>query len=108
MDLNIDAILKEMLSAVKNEAGAGWTKIKATADEFLKRQKERYVMVANLAISGDISKEKFQSILEDESKLLESELLVLQVISKSAAQNAANAALAILNKTVDKLIGGIA
>lgn len=105
MELNLENILKEMLAAVKQEAGTGWKEVRSAAQNFLNRKEERYRLAAELILTGDISPEKFKSILEDEQKLLESELLALQVIGKSAAQKAANAAIDVLQKAVDAVIG---
>ncbi|HEX8269141.1 MAG TPA: hypothetical protein VF581_04555 [Flavobacterium sp.] len=107
MELDIETILEDMLAAIKHEAGAGWQQIKDTALQFAERKKERYKLIGELTISGHIPKEKFKSILDDEKLLLESELLALAVISKAAAQRAANAALDILRKAVEGLIGGL-
>lgn len=105
MKLDIDKTIEEMLSAIKGEAGRGWLKVKEAATEFAHRRRSRYVLVAQEMIKGNISQDKFKSILDDEKRLLESELLVLAVISKATAQRAANSAINVFEKAVMVAIG---
>jgi transcription termination factor Rho len=104
MHFDIHTVLADMGSAVKETVAENWKETKSVTIQFLQNRKERIALLAQLRISGELSKEKFTSRLEDEKLLLEAELNALQVISKAIAQNAANSAINVLEKAVFKAI----
>jgi hypothetical protein len=57
-----------------------------------------------LRLNNEINQKFFQKRLEDEKKIMESELHAVAIVTKAAAQRAANAALDILSKAVTQLI----
>lgn len=105
MNLDINKILENMLSAIKGEVGEHWGEVKSVAENFLKRRKERLELLAEMRISGDLSQEKFESRLEDEKLLAEAEFNAIAVLTKAMVQRAANAAIDVLTKAVDKILG---
>lgn len=107
MNFDINTVISDMALAIKGEIGENWDKVKATANQFLQNKKERFALLAELRISGDLSQEKFKSRLNDEKLVAEAELNALAVISKAIAQNAANAAIGVLEKAVKTAIGTI-
>lgn len=107
MNFDINTVISDMALAIKGEIGENWDKVKATANQFLQNKKERFALLAELRISGDLSQEKFKSRLNDEKLVAEAELNTLAVISKAIAQNAANAAIGVLEKAVKTAIGTI-
>jgi hypothetical protein len=104
MNFDINTVLADMSSAVKDTVSENWDETKSVANRFLQNRKERLALLAKLRIDGDLSEEKFKSRLEDEKLILEAELNALEVISKAIAQNAANAAINALEKAVFKAI----
>lgn len=100
MKLDIDTILKDMLAAIKRSVKDDWSEVKDVASQFLERRKDRLTLMAQLRLSGELSKEKFESRLADEKLIAEAELNAIAVVSKAMAQNAANAAFDVLNKAV--------
>lgn len=107
MNFDINTVLADMGSAVKDTVEDNWDEAKSVTIQFLQNRKERIALLAQLRISGELSKEKFKSRLEDEKLLLEAELNALQVISKAIAQNATNAAIDVLEKAVFKAISSV-
>jgi len=61
--------------------------------------------LTNLRLHNQISDADFKLRLKHEELILETELHALAVISKVTAQNAANAAIDVLNKAVSTAIG---
>jgi hypothetical protein len=104
MAFDINEITAEMLGAVKTTVKDNWSMVKGTAGEFLQSRKDRLELLASLRINNEISQKFFLKRLEDEKKILESELHAVAIITKAGAQKAANAALDVLNKAVSKAI----
>lgn len=104
MSFDFNTVLADMGSAVKDAVTDNWNEAKSVTLQFLKNRKERLRLLAQLRIDGDLSEEKFKSRLEDEKLIFEAELNALQVISKAIAQNAANAAINVLEKAVKAAI----
>ena len=100
MKFDIDEVLADMLSAIKETVEDNWDVVKSTANQFLQRKKERLELLAQLRIEGDLSQKKFESRLKDEKLIAEAELHAIAVISKAIAQKAANAATDVLKTAV--------
>jgi len=100
MTFNINSVLPDMLEAMKRALDGNWESVKFTAQLFLERDKQRFKLIAELRIAGDIPDVTFQARLNDEKFIIEAELNALEVVSKSIAQNAANAAINALKMAV--------
>ncbi|HDR51566.1 MAG TPA: hypothetical protein ENN90_08095 [Mariniphaga anaerophila] len=107
MSFDIHTVIADMGSAVKNTVEDNWDEARSVTIQFLQNRKERIALMAQLRISGELSKEKFKRRLEDEKLILEAELNALAVISKAIAQNAANAAIGVLEKAVKAATGTV-
>ena len=104
MNFDINETLSQMLGAIKQTVGENWPQAKSAMNDFFQSRRSRIELLADFRIRKLITEEEFQSRLEDEKLLLNSELHVIAIISKAMAQNAANAAIDILNKAVKALI----
>jgi hypothetical protein len=102
---DINETLASMSQAIKGAVAENWSEAKSVANEFLNRRKERLSLLADLRLSGDLSQKKFESRLEDEKLILEAELHAVAVIGKAIAQQAANAAMDVLQKAVKAALG---
>jgi hypothetical protein len=107
MNFDINEVLANMLSAIKETVDDNWDEVKNTANQFLQRKKERLELLAELRISNELSQEKFESRLADEKLITEAELHAIAVISKAIAQKATNAAMDVLEKAVKIAINTI-
>ena len=107
MSFDIHTVIADMGLAVKDTFEDNWDEARSVTIQFLQNRKERIAFMSQLRISGELSKEKFQSRLEDEKLILEAELNAVAVISKAIAQNAANAAIGVLEKAVKAAIGSV-
>jgi len=104
MNIDINALVTDMLSAIKGTVEGNWEKVESTANQFLQNRKESLQLLVQLRINGDIDQDEFDSRLADEKLIVEAELNALAVLSKAIAQNAANAAIAILEKAAKAAI----
>lgn len=104
MKFDINETLFQMLGAIKQTVGENWPEVKSAMNDFFQGRRTRLELLADFRIKNQITEVEFQSRLEDEKLLLNSELHVIAIISKAVAQKAANAAIDILNKAVKALI----
>ena len=104
MNIDINEIIAEMAGAIKGEVKNDWDVAKNIVNGFLERKKDRLELLTSLRLENQISKKDFQQRLKNEELILESELHAIAVIAKVTAQNAANAAIDVLNKAVSTAI----
>ena len=104
MAFDINETVADMLGSIKTTVKDNWNMVKDTANAFLQSKKDRLELLASLRIQNEISKEFFLKRMEDEKKILESELHAVAVITKAIAQRAANAAIDVLDKAISKAI----
>ena len=104
MEFDISAVATEMLSVVKDTVKENWKHVKGTATSYINNKKDRLELLASLRLMNEIEEEFFLKRLNDEKKILESELLSLKILSKAIAQKAANAAFDVFNKFIDSAI----
>jgi hypothetical protein len=107
MEFDIKDTMSQMLGVVKQTVDKNWKEVKEVANQFLQNRKERFALLAELRISGDLDHEKFLSRVEDEKLIFEAELNALAAISKAVAQQAVNGAIDVFLKAVQKAVGAI-
>jgi hypothetical protein len=105
MNFNIDEVIAQMLNAIKGEVQDNWSLVKDTASDFLQNRRLRLDLLTSLRLQQQISEQFYEGRLADEKDILASELHAIAIISKVTAQNAANAAIAVLQKAVTTAIG---
>jgi hypothetical protein len=101
MQIDINEVFANMAGAVKNEVKSDWKIVKSTVNDFLESRKNRIELLVSFRLQNQISGDFFQQRLADEKDILESELHAIAIINKVTAQNAANAAIGVLQKAVD-------
>ncbi|MFC0772187.1 hypothetical protein [Terrimonas alba] len=104
MAFEINEVVAQMLGAVKASVKDDWKLVKETAGTFLQTRKDRLELLASLRLNNEINQKFFLKRLEDEKKILESELHSVAIVTKAMAQRAANAAIDVLSKAVMKLV----
>lgn len=100
MKFDIESTLKSMALAAKNSAGEDLKEVKDTSQQFFEMNKARLGKLIQYRLTGKIDQDDFESRMEDEKKMLEAQLNTLSIITKVMAQNAANAAIDVLNTAV--------
>ena len=100
MAFDINETVAQMLSAIKDSVGENWPEAKRAMNNFMERRKARLQLLAEFLLQGLITQDEFNSRLEDEKLLLDSELHAVAIITKSMSQQAANAAIEVLQNAV--------
>lgn len=98
--MDINETLADMLGAIKGATLDTWPEVKSIANQFMQDRKERLELLADFRIKNQITDADLKSRLEDEKNLLEAELHTIAIVSKVVAQNAANAAIDVLQKAI--------
>lgn len=105
MKFDINEVLADMLASIKENITDNWDIIKETLNDFFQRRKERLSLLTEFRLEGSISEEDFNSRLEDEKIILETELHTIAIIKKSIAQKSANDAIKVLENAVKVALG---
>ncbi len=100
MQIDMNAVFSQMKDAIKFEVREGWQQAKSGTASFFQKRAERMEMMANMRIQNKVTEEFFQERLLDERDILASELHTISMVSKVASQNAANAAIDVLEKAI--------
>lgn len=104
MSFDIDAVLRDMLSAMKESVDADWDDVKGYAKQVLENEKEALSELAEQRLRGEITEEELKSELEDEKDTVKAEMKAIQVMNKAMAQRAANAAIDVLFNAIKAAI----
>ena len=107
MSLDINQVFADVVGAIKGEVKDDWSIVKDATNGFLISKQGRIELLIDLRINNEITDEFFKKRLADEKDILQSELSAVALISKVTAQNAANAALNVLQKAVETAIGTV-
>lgn len=105
MAFDINEVVAQMLGAIKDTVKENWKAVKDSANGYFQDHKSRLDLLASLRLQKQISEKFFESRLADEEKILESELHSIAIITKAAAQKAANAAIDIFQNAISKALG---
>jgi len=100
MNFDINAVLADMLSAMKEVLPKNRPEVENIVKQFAKERKNTLEMLAELYRKGEITPQKLESRLEEEKIILEVELEALKVVSKALAQKAINAAFDALTNAI--------
>jgi len=100
VSFDINAVLKDMLAAVKDTVGEDWGDIKDYAQQVLKNEKEMLDELAKQRLRGEITDEELLSELDDERDTVAAELRAIAAMNKAMAQGAAKAAMGVLFNAV--------
>ena len=100
MKLDINEILAEMLNAMKISVKDDWSVVKKAANNFIQSKKDRLELLAAMRLEGAIDNDFFEKRLADEKEILTSELHSIAIVNKVMAQNAANAAIKVLEDVI--------
>lgn len=104
MSFDIDQVLKDMAEAVSNAIEEGAGDIKSSAKEILDAEKESLKELGEARLNGEIEQDVFDREIEREKKVVEAELLTIQIMTKALAQKAVNAAIDVFVKAVKAAI----
>lgn len=104
MSFQIEAVLKEMSSAMKDAVEGDVGDIRSYAEQILQNEKESLQELAEARVSGEISGSDFDAEIEREKKVVETELLAIEIMTAAATQKAVNAAINVFVGAVKKAL----
>jgi hypothetical protein len=93
MSFNIDQVLKDMVDAITGTVKDGVDELKVAAKEILDAEKESLKELGEARIRREIDDIVFNREIEREKKVVEAELLTIEIMTKALAQKAVNAAI---------------
>lgn len=104
MAFDIDETLAGMLAAIRASVADDWSLVRETAADFLDSRKARLDLLADMRLQGEVDDAFVRARLDDERIVLESELHAISILTKAAAQRAANAAVDVLMEAIQKAL----
>ena len=104
MSLNFSEVFNEMFSVFKAQLIQGGNEVSAELQNILTQRKNKIEQITSMRMDGTLTEPEFESELEDEKKVLETQMLELKVIEKSSIQKAINGAIDVLTSAIKKLI----
>lgn len=104
-DIDVTLLIKEMTEAVKKVLKASWKEVKPFAELQLKSFAENIQLIAVLKAKGKINEEKAKLHLAIQKESARTVLLSIEGIGIVTAENAINAALKVIQTTVNNSIG---
>lgn len=104
MKFDIEAVLKDMAEAVKNATKDDVADAKQYASQILENEKDALAELSAARITCQIDDATFEREVEREKKVVETELLAIQIMTKALTQKAVNAAIDVFVKAVKAAI----
>jgi hypothetical protein len=104
MSFDIDQVLKDMAAAASKSAKQEVAGIREYADSILENEKESLKELGEARVNGEITAKVFDREIAREKKVVQTELLTIQLMTDAAAQRAANAAIDVFIKAVKAAI----
>lgn len=93
MSFDIETVLKDMANAISDSVKGEVGDIKAYADTIVENERESLRELGEARVLGQISDKVLEREINRERKVVETELLTIQLMTEAAAQRAVNAAL---------------
>ena len=100
MSFDIEQVITEMTNAVGATVKKGTSDIRNAVREILENEKQSLRELGEARARDDIDDAVFQRELEREKKVVEAELLAIEIMTKAMAQKAVNAAMDVFANAV--------
>ena len=104
MSFDIDQVLKDMASAITGSVEESSGDIKDFAKTILESEKESLKELADARRNGEIDDVVFKREIKREKKVVEAELLTVEIMTKAMAQKAVSAAMDVFIKAVKAVL----
>ena len=104
MSFDISQVLSDMADAVSDSLKEDAGDIKSAVESILEAEKESLLELGEARLSGEIDQAVFDREIEREKKVVEAELLTIEIMTKASAQKAVNAAIEVFEKAVKAAI----
>ena len=104
MGFDVEDVLGRMADAINDEVVGSVGDIKDYAKKIMKNEEDSLRELALARVSGEIDDEILEMEMEREKKVVEAELLTMQIMTKALAQRAVNAAIDVFHTAVKAAI----
>ena len=104
MSFDIETVYNDMVSAMSDAVKDDVGEIKQYADTIIKNEKKSLKKLGEARIQGQITDEVFDREIKREKKVVETELLTIQLMTEASVQKAVNAAINVFVKAVKAAI----
>ncbi len=100
MHFDINKVFNEMINTVKDSVSEGANDIGGYAKTIMDNEKESMEELAKALFDGEIDEEDFYDEIKREKKVVETEFLALQVMTKAMTQKVVNEAMDVFVNAV--------
>ena len=104
MNINVDSLISDMIGAAGNVAQSEGSKVLSYIQKVFEGEREPLKALCDARLSGEIDDAEFNQELEREKFVLEGELLTVRIMSKAGIQRAVNAAMDVLQKSIQSVL----
>ena len=105
MSLDTSALVKDMLSAAKDNLGKFWKQAKPFAENETLNMANKLLLIEKLKLQGKITKEEALLHIEIQKSAFRTVLLSIKGLGLIAVEGTINAALGAIAKVVNKALG---
>jgi hypothetical protein len=105
MDLDVAAVLEQMVAAAKGSLARDWPKAKAFARPELERLARSLADIARLVRAGEVNEQQARALLQIHRNTTQTVLLTIEGLGLIAVENAVNAALGAARDAVNAAAG---
>ncbi|ALP53336.1 hypothetical protein Tel_09315 [Candidatus Tenderia electrophaga] len=102
--MDIEKILRDMAQAANNAVKDDVGEITEYAKQIIDNEKQSLEELGKARLRGEIDDAIFDSEVERQKKVVEVEMLTIQIMTKAAAQKAVNAALDTFKRAIKALV----
>ncbi len=103
--INFNQLVKDMLTAAKGPLSASWKEAKPYAESEFKAFAENIRLIEKLKLEGTIDEERARLHINIQKNSIQIVLLSIEGIGILAVENAINAAISVIQNTVNRAIG---
>ena len=103
--IDFKQLVKDMLTAAKGHLGAGWKEARPYAESEFKAFAENIKLIEKLKLAGTIDEERARLHMNIQKNSIRMVLLTIEGIGILAVENAINAAISVVQDTVNKALG---
>lgn len=100
MSFEIESVCKEMINAMSDSVKDDVGEIRQYADTIIENEKKALKRLGEARIQGQITDDIFDREIKREEKVVETELLAIQLMTEASAQKAVNSAINVFVNAV--------
>ena len=105
MALKFSQVFSEMINAVKASLGKDWGKAKDYANPEIKRLAQSLIDISKLTALGKINQQEAKALIQIHKNTTQMVFLTVEGLGIIAVENAINAALDVVKKSVNAVAG---